>query len=139
MNDCLFCAIAKKEKPSYVIYEDDTVLAFLDIFPHAPGHTLVIPRRHIKTLLEMDSDEIKPFWLGVHATLKVLQETMHAHGFTVGINHGKVSGQAVEHLHVHCMPRYEGDGGGSIHSVIKNPGPKSVEEIYKEIQQKIKN
>ncbi len=133
-NACLFCSIIKKEKPSFTIYEDDAVVAFLDIFPHAPAHTVVIPKRHMETVLDMQPEEMQTFWVGVNQTIKLLQKTLHPHGFTIGINHGKVSGQAVEHLHIHILPRFEGDGGGSMHSVIKNPGTKTPEEMYEEIK-----
>jgi histidine triad (HIT) family protein len=130
---CLFCSIVHKEKSAHSIYEDDAVVAMLDIFPCAPGHTLVVPKRHMETILEMKTGEMQPFWSGVNKTMQILQETVKPSGFTIGINHGKVSGQAVEHLHIHIIPRYEGDGGGSIHSVVKNPGTQSVGEVYEKI------
>jgi histidine triad (HIT) family protein len=135
MNECLFCSIITKEKHAYTIYEDEAVVAMLDIFPHAPAHTLVIPKRHMETVFDMKLEEMQKFWAGVNSTLEILKNTMSPDGFTIGINHGKVSGQAVEHLHIHCIPRWKDDGGGSIHSVIKNPGLKNVEEIYEKIQQ----
>lgn len=128
--DCLFCSLIRKEKPAYIIYEDDFVISFLDIFPHALGHTLVIPKRHIETILDMRTEEMASFWMGVNHTLSLLENHLSPHGFTIGINHGKVSGQAVEHLHVHCMPRFEGDEGGSMHRVINNPGSKTPAEVY---------
>ncbi len=131
--NCLFCSIINKEKPAYIFYEDDAVVAFLDVFPHALGHTLVVPKRHMETMLELRDDELASFWKGVRSALEVLHRSLKPDGFTIGINHGKVSGQAVEHLHIHLMPRFLGDGGGSLHSVIKNPGTKSVEEVYKKI------
>lgn len=133
-DSCLFCSIAKKEKSAFIIYEDDAVVAFLDIFPCAMGHTVVVPKRHMETVLDMKENEMQLFWTGVNHTLTLLQKKLSPHGFTIGINHGKVSGQAVEHLHIHCIPRFEGDGGGSIHSVIKNPGSKTPAEVYEEIQ-----
>ena len=133
---CLFCSIINKEKPAYIFYEDDAVVAFLDVFPHALGHTLVVPKRHMETMLELRDDELASFWKGVRRALEVLNRSLEPDGFTIGINHGKVGGQAVEHLHIHLMPRFLGDGGGSLHSVIKNPGTQSVEEVYKQITEK---
>ena len=134
-NVCLFCSIVKKEKPSLTIYEDDAVVAFLDIFPRAQAHTVVVPKRHMETVLDMKPEEMQSFWAGVNNTIQLLQKIINPHGFTIGINHGKVSGQAVEHLHIHILPRFEGDGGGSMHSVINNPGPKTPQEVYEKIQQ----
>jgi histidine triad (HIT) family protein len=131
---CLFCSIINKEKSAFIIYEDDAVVSVLDVFPHAPGHTLVLPKRHIETVLDMKPEEMQAFWTGVNNTIQLLKKTLEPHGFTIGINHGKVSGQAVEHLHIHILPRYEGDGGGSMHSVIKNPGLKTPAQVYEMIQ-----
>ena len=144
--DCLFCSLIQKEKSAYVIYEDDAVFAFLDIFPRAIGHTIVVPKRHMETVLEMKPEEMQPFWTGVNNTLQILKDYVYSQGlapydgevirsgFTIGINHGKVSGQEIEHLHIHLMPRFEGDGGGSIQSVIKNSGTQDVKEVYERIK-----
>ena len=137
-NSCLFCSLIQKEKPSYIIYEDDAVFAFLDIFPRVVGHTIVVPKRHMETVLEMKSEEIKDFWLGVNTVLELLQKVIKPQGFTIGVNHGKVSGQEIEHLHIHLMPRFEGDGGGSIQSVIDTPRlTKAVAEVYEEIKNQV--
>jgi len=58
MSDCIFCKIIKGEVPNYTVYEDTTVLAFLDIFPHAKGHTVVIPKRHVETYFDLSDDEL---------------------------------------------------------------------------------
>ena len=63
----------------------------------------------------------------------LLQEKLAPRGFTIGINHGRVGGQLVDHLHVHIIPRFEGDGGGSLHSVVKNPPKESISEIRDKI------
>ncbi len=131
---CLFCSLIQKEKSAYVIYEDDAVFAFLDIFPRVVGHTIVVPKRHMETVLEMKSEEMKDFWSGVNNVLELLQKIIKPQGFTIGVNHGKVSGQEIEHLHIHLMPRFEGDGGGSIQSVIKNSGTQDVKEVYERIK-----
>jgi len=133
MNDCLFCKIISKEQAAQVIYEDDAVVAVLDIFPRAIGHAVVIPKRHAETILELDSKEIGPVFDGVRKITQILKDKLHPDGFTIGINHGKVSGQAIDHLHIHIIPRFLGDQGGSIHTVVNNPPKKSLEEIAKKI------
>lgn len=130
---CLFCDIIRKKREAHIIYEDDSVVALLDIFPCAMGHTLVIPRRHMETIIEMQDTEISSFWKGVQTVVSLLMEKLSPHGFTIGINHGKVSGQAIEHMHVHIIPRYEGDGGGSLHSVVHIPPTQSIADVYKKI------
>lgn len=131
--DCLFCKIAHKEQQASIIYEDDAVVSFLDIHPCSKGHTVVIPLQHAETLLEVPAEQLGDLWKGVQHTLALLKETLHPDGFTIGINHGKVSGQAVEHLHIHLIPRWKDDGGGSLHSVVSAPPEETVEETYKKM------
>ena len=123
----------KKEIPAEIVYEDEGVVAILDIHPCAPGHTVVIPRRHAETILSLADDELGPVMRGVKNVTVKLLASLKADGFTVGVNHGRVAGQVVEHLHIHVIPRWAGDGGGSIHSVVRNAPRESLEEIKKRI------
>lgn len=134
MIDCIFCKIINKEIDSKIIYEDSQNLAFLDIHPHAPGHTVVIPKKHTKTILELNASEIKDLFMALKNTLEIIQNTINPDGFTIGINHGESAGQAIPHLHIHLIPRFKNDGGGSIHSVVLNKPKESIEEIYKKIK-----
>jgi histidine triad (HIT) family protein len=133
MEDCLFCKIANKEIPSAVIYEDDHVLAFLDIMPRAPGHTMVIPKVHAPNIFELPDTEVGPLFLAVKRVAEMLSSKLHPDGITIGMNQGRASGQEVDHLHVHLMPRWRGDGGSSIQSVVNNKPKESIEEIRKKI------
>ncbi len=131
--DCLFCKIVNGEIPSEKIYEDEVVFAFLDINPLSSGHTVVIPKAHAENILDLPENQIGPLFLGVRKVTGMLNLSLKPHGFTIGINHGKVSGQVIDHLHIHVIPRFEGDGGGSIHSVVKNPPRESVSAIKEKI------
>lgn len=133
MTDCLFCKIAKKEIPADIVYEDEKVVAFLDIHPLAPGHAVIIPKVHAENILDLDSQMIAPVFESVKTLTGVLNKALNPQGFTIGINHGKVSGQAVNHLHVHIIPRFSGDGGKSLHSVVNNPPKNSLKEIKEKI------
>jgi histidine triad (HIT) family protein len=133
MNDCLFCKIISKEQAAQVIYEDDAVIGVLDIFPRSLGHVMVLPKRHMETVLELKSEEIGPIFDGVRKVTQILKDKINPDGFTIGINHGKVSGQAIDHLHIHIIPRFLGDNGGSIHLVVDNPPKESLEETAKKI------
>lgn len=132
-TNCLFCKIAAKEIPSQVVYEDDHVLAFLDIMPRAPGHTIVIPKIHAPNLLELPDVEVAPLFAAVKKVAELVSRKLGADGITIGINQGRASGQEVDHLHVHVVPRSHGDGGGAIQSVVHNIPKESVEEIYKKL------
>jgi histidine triad (HIT) family protein len=131
---CLFCKISKKEIPSEIVYEDDKTLAFLDIFPRSAGHTVVIPKFHAENIMALPDDLAGPTLLTVKKVTDILNKTLKPQGFTIGVNHGRVSGQMVDHLHIHVIPRYDGDGGGSIHSVVNNPPKESLKEIIHRIK-----
>ncbi|MFA6495206.1 MAG: HIT family protein [Candidatus Paceibacterota bacterium] len=133
---CLFCDIIAKHTPAHIVYEDDAVVATLDIFPRAVGHTLVLPKKHAQNILELADSDIGPVFTGVKNVTALLEKALAPHGFTIGINHGSVSGQVVEHLHIHIIPRFEGDGGGSIHGVVNDPPAQSLEEVARMIAQK---
>jgi histidine triad (HIT) family protein len=131
--NCLFCKIVAKEIPGKIIYEDDSVLGLLDINPRSPGHTMVVPKFHAENILDLPDDRLAGVFLAVKKVTELLKSRLSPDGFTIGINHGKVSGQMVEHLHIHIMPRWAGDGGSSVHSVVDNPPKVSVDEIMKKI------
>lgn len=131
--DCLFCRIVRKEIPSRFLYANDHIVAFLDVHPSTDGHTLVIPRMHASTLLDVREDVMPYVWSGVQAVIALLRDHLGAKSFTIGINHGKISGQVVEHLHIHIIPRYEYDGGSSIQSVVHSPSQLTIDEIYNKI------
>ncbi len=131
--DCLFCKIAKKEISGEIIYEDDDVLGLLDINPRAPGHSFLIPKKHRETILDLSEAETGTLFTAVAKVAKLLKETLRPDGFTIGINHGQASGQSIDHLHIHVIPRWLNDKGGSVHSVVSNASKKIVKEIKEEI------
>ncbi len=104
MNDCLFCAIARKELTSDIVYEDDELLAFKDIQPQAPIHILVIPKKHIGGAAEI-AEEDAPLVGRIVAFSKRLAErfSVSQRGFRLVVNSGSDAGQAVGHLHVHFL------------------------------------
>ncbi|PIR98379.1 MAG: HIT family protein [Candidatus Colwellbacteria bacterium CG10_big_fil_rev_8_21_14_0_10_41_28] len=132
--DCLFCKIGSGEIDSYKVYENEDTLAFLDINPSTQGHTMVIPKKHIPNILDLPDDLAGPIYNAVKKVALLLSETLETKHFTIGNNNGRLSGQEVDHLHIHVIPRYEGDGGGSIQSVVNFPGDESLEDIAKDIQ-----
>jgi len=131
MSECIFCKIIKGEIPNYTIYENDFVLAFLDIHPHALGHTVVIPKKHIENLAEINEEDFKSLMAGIRQTVIILKEKLNPMGFNVGLNDGLTAGQVIAHMHWHIFPRFKDDGGGSMHSIINNKGKLEVEEIAK--------
>ena len=108
-NDCVFCAIAAGEIPSFKIYEDDLVLAYLDINPFAKGHTLVIPKEHSKGLLDTDDETLAAVISRVKKVAAHVAASLGCDGFNILQNNGEAAGQTVRHLHFHIVPRWTGD------------------------------
>jgi len=132
--DCLFCKIGSGEIDSYTIYEDDDVRAFLDINPLTLGHTVVVPKQHVKDIIDMKAELVGPVFSGVKYATEMLARAFGAENFTIGINHGKMLGHPdIDHMHIHVIPRFEGDGGGDIHSIVKQTSQESVEDTHKKI------
>ena len=108
-NDCLFCAIAAGEIPCFKVYEDDVVLACLDINPFATGHVLVIPKAHSQGLLDADDATLAAVIVRVKKVAAHPKEVLGCDGFNILQNNGEAAGQTVRHLHFHIVPRRTGD------------------------------
>ncbi|MFW0838110.1 MAG: HIT family protein [Candidatus Komeilibacteria bacterium] len=108
--DCIFCKIVAGEIPSYKVYEDDNVLAFLDIAPCNPGHTLVIPKQHYKNIEDASEEILAQLMSGVKKVGMAIKEKLGYGGYNIMENNDPIAGQEVPHLHWHIIPRKEGDG-----------------------------
>lgn len=113
--DCLFCKIVRKEIPANIIYQNDKTLAFLDIRPVNPGHTLVIPKKHYEHCLETPDDILAEIMKTVRHLAQAILSAVGAAAFNLGANCGRVAGQAVFHTHFHIMPRFPDDGHHLFH------------------------
>src|SRR5437867_12514697 len=105
---CLFCKIATGEVAARLVFEDESLLAFLDHRPVFPGHCLLIPKQHHETLTDLPEDLIGPFFKRAQLLARAVESAMEAHGTFVAMNN-RVS-QSVPHLHVHIVPRRRQDG-----------------------------
>lgn len=132
-DSCLFCRIVNKEIPSEVIYEDDAALAILDVHPLAEGHVLVLPKRHAYAILDVSDEDMGPVFRAVKRVVALLDGRLRPDGFTIGINQRGTAGQTAEHLHVHVIPRWKDDGGGSLHSVVHRPPKVPLAEVARMI------
>jgi histidine triad (HIT) family protein len=110
MADCIFCKIIAGEIPADKVYEDEKTLAFLDIAPVNPGHTLLIPKEHYENLYELPDEVLS----GMAPILKkiaiAVKQGMKADGLNTTMHNGKAAGQVVSHAHFHIIPRISGDG-----------------------------
>ncbi|WP_311208525.1 MULTISPECIES: HIT family protein [unclassified Aeromicrobium] len=105
---CLFCAIVAGDEPAHVVLEDEHVLGFLDVRPVFKGHTLLVPRTHVDTLLELPDELTVPLFSAARRTAAAMTSALGAQGTFVAMNN--VVSQSVPHLHVHVVPRTKGDG-----------------------------
>ena len=128
-SDCIFCQIIAGELPSRTVYENDDVVAFLDVNPMAPGHTLVIPKGHYETLGETPADDAAPVFTAIHAITPAVEGAVDAEASTVAFNNGEAAGQEVPHLHGHIIPRFEGDGGAPFQTIFGSPSDLSDDEF----------
>lgn len=104
MSECLFCRIIAKEVPAQLVFADDRAVAIRDINPQAPTHLLVIPRKHIPTLLDLADDDASLMGhLQLVAAKLAREEKLEEKGFRVVINCGEGAGQSVFHVHVHLL------------------------------------
>lgn len=111
MADCIFCKIIAGEIPSSKIYEDDKVLAFLDITQVTPGHTLVIPKKHVRNVLDMDEDTAAQLFSRIPKIARHLKEKLAAPGLNIINNNEALAGQTVFHAHIHLLPRQTQEDG----------------------------
>jgi histidine triad (HIT) family protein len=105
---CVFCQIVAGERPAHVVVDDETTLAFLDVRPLFPGHTLLIPRDHYETLADVPTSLVGPLFMQARRLAAAMESALGSEGSFVAINN-RVS-QSVPHLHVHVVPRTKGDG-----------------------------
>lgn len=134
MEDCIFCKIVRGEIPAENIYETESSIAFLDINPRSPGHTLVIPKEHVESLGELEDNLVSDVFKTTRDVMNLLKKALNPDGFNVGINDGTAAGQEIPHLHVNIFPRFTGDGGGPVHAVVNNPPSEEVSEIAKKLR-----
>lgn len=103
---CIFCSIIHREIPGSIIYEDDTLIAFLDISQVSKGHTLIVPKKHVANLLLCDDETLQHMMKIAKMIANHLMDKLDAKGMNVLSNINEVAGQSVSHFHVHLIPRY---------------------------------
>ncbi|MCX6751151.1 MAG: HIT family protein [Candidatus Nomurabacteria bacterium] len=130
MQDCIFCKIIKKEIPCEKVYEDETVLAFLDINPVNLGHTLVVPKKHFENIYDIEENEVTHL-IKIAKKISIALKKMGADGTNITINNGKAAGQVIPHFHTHVIPRSVED------NLPLWPAKKPKEGELKEVAKKI--
>lgn len=110
MEDCIFCKIARGELPSMKLYEDEYTLAFMDIADDVDGHILAVPKTHCKNILDCDEDDLSKLMTTVKRISRHLTDNCGYEGVDLLNASGESAGQSVGHLHIHIIPRKQGDG-----------------------------
>ncbi|WP_219123692.1 HIT family protein [Streptococcus constellatus] len=121
MEDCIFCKIIAGEIPSSKVYEDEQVLAFLDISQVTLGHTLVVPKEHFRNMLEMDGEAAGQLFACIPTIARKVMKATDAKGMNIINNNEEIAGQTVFHTHVHLAPRYTEDDDLDVTFVAHEP------------------
>jgi len=130
--DCVFCAIVQGKVPAFVVYEDEDLMAILDIYPAVPGHTLIFPKRHIERFWELPDEIVgKIFVLAKYISKRFIE--IGAEGVNIFVASGEVAGQRIPHVVVHVIPRYKNDNI-KFEWERKQVEPKLLSEILKKIK-----
>ena len=133
MSDCIFCQIVTGQIPSSKVYEDEEVLAFPDITQVTKGHTLVIPKKHYRNMLEMDAEAASSLFARVPKIAKQLQEKLGASGVNIINNNEEAAGQTVFHTHVHLLPRFDATDGLKLTFETHEPDFAALAQLAQEI------
>ncbi|HQV40764.1 MAG: HIT family protein [Moraxellaceae bacterium] len=141
MTHCIFCDIVAGRLPAVTLYEDDKVMAFMDIFPLRRGHVLVIPRQHHRQLHELDS-ELRAHLLdtATRVTQAIYRSALAPAAVHYNVNDGPAAHQTVPHVHLHILPRYRGDTGSFLLRLLRKPadlllGPTAQATLEKDAQE----
>ena len=128
--DCIFCKIISGDIPCMKVYEDELVLAYLDINPDSDGHTLIIPKKHYKDINDIDDDVLLHIQKTAIKVMNILEEKLNCDGFSLLQNNGDV--QEVKHYHLHIKPYYKDKKQNELIKHSENiKDPKDIYEILK--------
>lgn len=133
MENCIFCKIISGEIPSSKVYEDNKVLAFLDISQTTKGHTLVIPKEHVRNVLAMSEETSQELFARLPKIARAVQKATGAVGMNIVNNNEEVAGQTVFHAHVHLIPRYGSDDEFSLSFTEHEPDFEALGKLAEQI------
>ncbi|MGG6818375.1 UNVERIFIED_CONTAM: HIT family protein [Streptococcus canis] len=137
MKNCIFCSIIQGDIPSSKVYEDEQVLAFLDISQTTPGHTLVIPKKHVRNMLDMDAETASQTFARIPKIARAVQKAMSAPAMNIINNNESLAGQTVFHAHIHLVPRYNEEDGISIQYTTHEPDFPALAKLAEQISQEV--
>ena len=136
MADCVFCRIVAKQIPATVVHEDEHTLAFMDIGQVNPGHVLVALKKHAENIFALDETQAAAVFRAAAKVARAIRAGFEPQGLSVYQANGAAAGQTVFHLHVHLVPRYEGDGM-ALTWPVKNPPREKLAEYAEKIRARL--
>ena len=136
MADCVFCKIMAKQIPATVVHEDEHTLAFMDIGQVNPGHVLVALKKHAENIFVLDDAQAAAVFRSAAKVARAIRGAFEPQGLSVYQANGAAAGQTVFHLHIHLVPRYEGDGM-ALTWPVKNPPRDKLAEYAEKIRAKL--
>lgn len=136
-SNCIFCKIVDGIIPSSKVYEDNDVLAFLDLSQVTKGHTLVIPKNHVENVFSMSEETASMYFRKIPQIANAIKKTFNVEGVNILNNSGEVSGQTVFHYHMHILPRYGKEDGFDVK--WQNNMANYTNEVLNEIAKSIEN
>ena len=137
-ESCIFCKIVRKQIPASIIYENETVMAFLDIRPLNEGHTLVIPKKHYVDIFDTPEDQLSKVHTAAKLVSIAVKKATNAEGISIIQQNGKAAGQEIFHFHVHVVPRFEEQKLPSF-TALKEVERVKLDGVAKKIRQQLKN
>jgi histidine triad (HIT) family protein len=136
MSNCVFCRIVAKEIPATVVHEDEHTLAFMDIGQVNPGHVLVAVKKHAENIFALDEAQAAAVFGAAAKVARAIRGAFEPQGLSVYQANGAAAGQTVLHLHIHLVPRYEGDGM-ALTWPVKNPPREKLAQYAEKIRAKL--
>ena len=136
MSNCVFCRIMAKEIPATVVHEDEHTLAFMDIGQVNPGHVLVAVKKHVENIFVLEDGQAAAVFRAAARVARAIRGAFEPQGLSVYQANGAAAGQTVLHLHIHLVPRYEGDGM-ALTWPVKNPPREKLLEYAEKIRAKL--
>ena len=139
MENCIFCNIIAGHIPSSKVYEDDDVMAFLDISQTTKGHTLLVPKEHVRNILDMSEEQATTLFSRLPKLARALYKTTGAVGMNIINNNEEIAGQTVFHAHIHLVPRYDTNDGIKINYTTHEPDFEALSKLADRISQEVES
>ncbi len=140
MGGCPFCKIQEmSDEEGLIVYRGPTAMIVMNLYPYNTGHVMVMPKRHVREFRDLTPREKLEIMLLVEAAIEGLRESLNPHGFNIGVNLGRVAGAGIEdHLHIHIVPRWNGDTNFMPVIAETKVIPQDVRETYRQIRDPIR-